>query len=253
MSIENFKVIKSSELSEQRLNHFLDLLYEQSTWEDYILQDHANAKYWEQLYKVFPNYQFFLVDGDTMVGCGNCVPLHLENSDLKNLPDEGWDWAISQAFVDYENGKKANALSALQIAINPEYRGKGVSEILVNTMKSIALEQGFKDFVLPVRPNMKHKYPLIDIADYMQWKNADGLPYDAWIRVHARNGAQIIKPCRKSMFVSGTIAEWEEWTGYDLKTSGQYLFPSALIPIEVDVDKNNAIYCEPNVWMYYKL
>lgn len=253
MSVEKYIAVKAVELTKDRLEYYLELADEQNTWADYILQDSANAKYWEQLYLEFPEYQFFLLDGEKLVGCGNCVPLHLEDANLYNLPDTGWNWALSQAFVDKGNDKRPNILSALQIAISPEYRGKGISELLVKTMKGIALEEGFKQFVLPVRPNLKHKYPLIDIDEYMKWKNGDGLPYDAWIRVHARNGGQILKSCRKSMFVSGTIAEWEEWTGYDLKSSGQYLFPSALIPIEVDVEKDKATYCEPNVWMYYEL
>lgn len=253
MSTKTYKVIRATEFDNGQLDYYLNMLYEQSTWEEFVLQDEANEKYWERLYEEFSDYQFFLLDGEKMVGCGNCVPLHLKDANLNNLPDEGWDWAISQAFEDKENDLKPNTLSALQIAINPEYRGQGISELLVSTMKGIALENEFKQFVLPVRPNMKHKYPLIDIDEYIQWKNADGLPYDAWIRVHARNGAQVLRSCRKSMFVSGTIAEWEKWTGYDLKSSGQYLFPSALVPINVNVDNNIATYEEPNVWMYYKL
>lgn len=253
MLTEQYTVVKAAELTKERLDYYLGLVDEQNTWQDYILQDYANVKYWEQLYLSFPNFQFFLLDGEELVGCGNCVPLHLKDASLTNLPDTGWNWALSQAFDDKASGCLPNILSALQIAINPKYRGKGISELLVKTMKEIAIEHEFKQFVLPVRPNMKHKYPLIDIDEYMKWKNDDGLPYDAWIRVHARNGAQILKSCRKSMYVSGTIAEWEQWTGYDLKSSGQYLFPSALTPIEVDIKKDIAIYSEPNVWMYYKL
>ena len=250
---DNYVVKRTAELSDKELDRLLNLVDEQNTWADFILQDHANQKYWERMHKDFPNYQFFLLDGETLVGCGNCLPLHLENKDLTQLPDEGWDWAMTQAFEGKKNGTTPNALSAIQISINPAYRGKGVSQMLVGTMKHIAQEQGFGDFILPVRPNLKHKYPLIDIDQYIEWKTEEGLPYDAWLRVHARNGAQMIKSCKKSMFVSGTIAQWEAWTGYDLKSSGQYLFPSALTPIEVDLEKDLATYCEPNVWMHYTL
>lgn len=253
MQTEKYVVLRTIDLSDEKLNQLLELVDEQNTWADFILQDYANLKYWEHLHKEFPTYQFFLLDGDTLVGCGNCVPLHLEDKNLNNLPEEGWGWALSQAFKNKKSGLQPNTLAALQIALNPAYRGLGVSELLVNTMKEIALEQKFNDFILPVRPNLKHKYPLIDIDTYIQWKNDDGLPYDAWIRVHARNGASIVKSCRKSMFVSGTIADWESWTGYDLKSSGQYLFPTALTPIEVNVEEDIAIYSEPNVWMNYKL
>lgn len=253
MLTENYKVFRTNNPTDKDFLRYLDLADEQNTWADYILQDHANVKYWERLPQEFPSFQFFLLDGDSLVGCGNCVPLHLSSRDLSLLPEEGWDWCISHAIEGKEKDLVPNALAALQIAINPAYRGKGISGILVNTMKNIALENGFKDFILPVRPNLKHKYPLIDIDEYITWQNKDGLAYDAWIRVHAKNGAEIVKSCRKSMYVSGSIAEWEEWTGYDLKSSGQYLFESALTPIEVDLEKNFAYYAEPNVWMHYKL
>lgn len=250
---KNYKVFRTNDATDKNLLHLIDLADEQNTWADFILQDHMNMKYWEQLHKEFPSFQFFLLDENKPVGCGNCVPLHLESRDLSKLPDEGWDWVLSHAFESKELKLELNTLAALQIAINPAYRGEGISGILVNEMKKIALENGFEDFILPVRPNQKHKYPLIAIDEYIKWQNKEGLPYDAWIRVHAKNGAEIVKSCKKSMYVSGTIEEWEEWTGYDLKSSGQYLFESALTPIEVDIEKNFAYYAEPNVWMHYKL
>jgi hypothetical protein len=50
-------------------------------------------------------------------------------------------------------------------------------------------------------------------SQLVEWTREDGLPFDPWIRVHARPGGIISKPMAKSMLIDGTIAEWEQWTG----------------------------------------
>jgi hypothetical protein len=105
--------------------------------------------------------------------------------------------------------------------------------------------------VAPVRPNQKSKYPLTNIDDYIQWTNEEGLPFDAWLRVHARLGARIIKPCHEAMVIHGTRAEWERWTGLKFPQSGPYYIPGALKPMEMDLEKDEGLYVEPNVWMVH--
>jgi hypothetical protein len=124
---------------------------------------------------------------------------------------------------------------------------------MVQAMRSIGVSKGFKNLVAPVRPSQKSQYPLISIDDYITWTNGDGLPFDAWLRVHARLGAKIIKPCHQAMKISGTIATWEEWTGLKFPQSGQYVIPGALNPMEMDIESDKGIYIEPNVWMHHLL
>jgi hypothetical protein len=66
--------------------------------------------------------------------------------------------------------------------------------------------------IIPIRPSEKHKYPLASMDDYIAWKNEDGLPFDAWLRVHARAGGKVIKVCHESKTIRGSRAEWEAWT-----------------------------------------
>ena len=120
-------------------------------------------------------------------------------------------------------------------------------------MRAIGQSKGFKYLVAPVRPNQKSKYPLISIDDYIKWTNDEGLPFDAWLRVHARVGARIIKPCHEAMTIRGTRAEWEEWTGMKFPQSGQYVIPGALNPMEMNIEKDEGIYIEPNVWMVHEI
>ncbi|UVD79924.1 GNAT family N-acetyltransferase [Myroides albus] len=224
-----------------------------NVWPEYILNDRINMEYWERIYYEFPLFQFFLMDGDVLVANGNCVPLYLTKSERQNLSDRGWDWALEKAFIDKDKQSKVNTLCALQIAVNKNYQGQGISKLLLRFMKAIAREQKLKDFILPIRPSMKHLYPLQRMEDYMQWINEKGQPYDSWIRTHLNNGAKIVKVCKESMFVDGTVKQWEEWTGYTFQSSGKYIIPFALNPIEISIETNRGVYIEPNVWMQYNL
>lgn len=169
------------------------------------------------------------------------------------VPDEGWDWALEKAFLDREKDLEPNALCALQIGLNKEYQGKGISSHLVVCMKNIALSKNFKSFILPIRPNQKSQFPLIPMESYIQWANEIGLPYDAWIRTHVKNGAEVVKVCKRSMYVSENIKEWERWSNLRFQSTGDYILPFLLNPIRIDLNTQNGIYVEPNVWMRYSL
>lgn len=187
-----------------------------------------------------------------MAAMGNSVPFRWDR-DLSELPEGGWDWVFVKAVEDHKNGIQPNIQSAIQVAIRPEYQGQGLSTRMVQAMRSIGKSKGFKYLVAPVRPNEKSKYPLISIDDYILWKTDEGLPFDAWLRVHARAGAKIIKPCHEAMTIRGTRVEWEEWTNMKFPQSGEYIVPGALNPIEVNVEKDEGVYIEPNVWVQHSL
>jgi hypothetical protein len=87
---------------------------------------------------------------------------------------------------------------------------------------------------------------------YIKLKNDKGLPYDAWMRVHASLGARIVKVCPLSMRITGTVEEWEKWTGQSFPETGEYDVPEALVPITIDLSLDMGIYNEPNVWMVHE-
>jgi hypothetical protein len=142
---------------------------------------------------------------------------------------------------------------SIQIAIHPDYQSIGLSGRMVRAMGEIGRSQGFKNLVAPVRPNQKSKYPLISMDDYIQWQTDDGLPFDAWLRVHVRVGGRIIKPCHQAMTIRGSRAEWESWTGMEFPQSGEYVIPGGLNPMGLDVENDTGVYIEPNVWMVHGL
>ena len=51
--------------------------------------------------------------------------------------------------------------------------------------------------------------------------------------------------------VLGTVAQWEEWTGLVFPDSGSYVVPGALVPVEIDRERDEGLYLEPGVWMVH--
>lgn len=224
------------------------------SWPEFMLHDPVADEHWHELFDRFNEYQFALLDTGTnrMAAMANSLPFFWDRP-LEDLPEGGWDWVFLKAVEDHTNGVRPNIQSAIQINIHPDYQGQGLSARMVQHMRGIARAKGFSSMVAPVRPNEKSKYPLTSIDDYIQWTDPQGLPFDAWLRVHARLGARILKPCHQAMTIRGTRAEWETWTGLKFPQSGQYYVPGALIPMQMDVEKDEGIYIEPNVWMVHQV
>ena len=57
----------------------------------------------------------------------------------------------------------------------------------------------------------------------------------------------------RSMIVTGTVADWQEWTGLPMPGSGQYVVPRALAPVDVDYQRDLVRYTEPNVWVRHEV
>jgi hypothetical protein len=223
-------------------------------WPEFMRHDVVSNSLWNRLYEVFPDFQFGLVESSSgrMVAMANSIPLAW-NGDPCSLPDDGWDWAMAQGFDDHKQGRRAQTLSALCISITRDFRGKGLSSVIVQAMRRIAMQFGMERLVAPVRPNLKARFPLIPIDEYITWKREDGALYDAWMRVHARLGATVAGPCRNSMRIVGSVQDWTDWTGLPFPGSGQYIVPEALVPVIVDRDADTGVYVEPNVWMVHDL
>ena len=94
-------------------------------------------------------------------------------------------------------------------------------------------------------------WPLFMLQSPIADQYEDGLPFDAWLRVHVRNGGEIIKTCHTAMEIGGSIAQWESWTGLRFPESGDYVIEGALSPVQMDVERDEGMYVEPNVWVHH--
>ena len=223
-----------------------------AAWPEFMLHDPVSALFTD-LYEKLGKYQFALVEKTTgeWIAMGNSIPLAFDGNPA-DLPDTGWDWALQKGVHDHDTGRKPTILCAIQVVTSPAFKSKGMSIEAVRVMKSIGVEHGLKEMIAPVRPSLKSQYPLTPIDDYINWNNTDGLPFDPWMRVHARLGAKVIKPCPLAMRISGTIAEWESWTEMRFPQSGKYIIPGALRPVDFDIEADRGVYVEPNVWMHHQ-
>ena len=50
------------------------------------------------------------------------------------------------------------------------------------------------------------------------------------------------------MVITGTIPEWETWTGMRFPGSGPYVVPEALQPVSIDLESDFEHYEDHNVW-----
>lgn len=147
-------------------------------WPEFMLHDPV-ADLLADCYRDLPGFQFvMIVDGlERPVAIANSIPLRWEE-ELKNLPDEGWDWALTTGIQGYRDGISPNYLCALQIVVFSEHRGKGYSSVMVKAMKQIGMEAGLTGLIAPVRPSRKCDFPGESIDDYIQRRLDDGRLFD---------------------------------------------------------------------------
>ena len=224
------------------LGHDLDV------WPEYNRHGDVLNRFWGRLHEERAAFQFVLHDGDEIAAQGHSIPVRWDGS-AEGLP-RGIDGAIAGGF---EDGVGANVLCALAIEVAPARQGGGLSRRMIEAMAGIARAHGLESLIAPVRPSWKERYPLTPIGRYAAWRRDDGLPFDPWLRVHARLGAGILRPEPESLRITGTVAEWEEWTATAFPESGEYVFPHGLAPLSVDREADLGAYWEPNVWMLHNV
>jgi GNAT superfamily N-acetyltransferase len=226
----------------------------EACWPEFMLHDPVADELWADLLERFSQYQVAVLDLETgrTAAMANSVPLNWDG-DPGDLSDEGWDWALAQAVLDHRAGRPPRTQCALQIAIHPDFRSQGLSAAMLTAMGDMGRRNGLARLIAPVRPSQKSRYPITPMQNYIRWQTPSGLPFDAWLRVHVRVGGQLIRVCEKSMTIRGSVEEWQTWTGMLFPENGPYIVPGALCPVLFDLELNQGIYTEPNVWMVHSL
>jgi GNAT superfamily N-acetyltransferase len=199
--------------------------------------------HWGKLRTEFPELQLVLWDeeNDAVVGHARTLPTR----EAEGLPD-GIDDMLELWFGERRR-PEPDVLSAMVAVVDSGHNGRGLSSVLIRGMRDLAARQGFSSLIAPVRPTWKDRYPLIPMEHYARWTRGDGLPFDPWLRVHARLGARPLETCPASMRVEGLRVEWESWTGMTFPQDGDYVVPGALVPVEFR--DGRGVYVEPNFWM----
>jgi hypothetical protein len=217
-------------------------------WPEYNMHGDVSGRYFGALVPRYARFQFLVWDEDEnrTVARGRSVPLAWDGT-LDDLP-AGIDAAGLRML---EESRSPTTLCALAVEVSAEVQQRGLSSFVIGAMADLARDAGFDTLIAPVRPSWKERYPLTPIDEYASWVRDDGLPFDPWMRVHARLGADVLATETRSLRITGTVDEWERWTGMEFPADGSYVFPRCLAPLAVR--DGTGYYWEPNVWMLHRV
>jgi hypothetical protein len=244
VAFETFTLKQRPDLSEQvnRLNG--------KSWPTFLL--HGDITHWGSLFDVFADYQLLLCEpGDTLIAAGHTVPFVWDGTP-DDLPST-MAGLMERAIRAHHDQSTPNTLSALAALVSASHQRRGLSTEVLGAMRSLAEERGMHSLVAPVRPTLKSSYPLTPFERYIGWQRDDGVPFDPWLRVHHRLGAEFLKLMPRALVVTGRISEWEEWTGMSFPESGPYVVRGALQPVRMDLERDEGRYEDPNVWMRHPI
>jgi GNAT superfamily N-acetyltransferase len=223
-----------------------------SVWPEFMLHDPVGDRLWPRMAHDFPAYQLALLDDRAaVVAVGRSVPLAWDGT-IDDLP-RGWDQQFERSVEGFDRGVPPDTLGAIMIVTDPGRRGDGLGGLMLEAMLESARLGGLKALVACVRPTLLERYPLTPIDEYARWTRGDGLPFDPWIRIHVRAGGQLSRPEPSSMRISGSVADWEEWTGMAFPATGEYVVPGACAPVRIDREADSGTYLDPNVWIVHDL
>lgn len=197
---------------------------------------------------MLPTYNYVIINDDNgeIIAVLNTLPLYLQSTeDL--LPETGYDFCIQNSFKCYLS--KKNMLSAISVATNEAYQGKGLSSVFVKLIRFAAKEHGFKKAIIPIRPPLKAKYCDESMEEFLLRKNSEGEVIDPWLRVHLRQGAILRNVCYRSMSVKAHINTWQKFSSEPFSSSGQYKVHGGLTLLSVDKHSGVGTYVEPNIWV----
>lgn len=229
-----------------------------SVWPEY--NHHGNnTAYFGTLFPRYADVQVLVVDtrSGQVVARGRTIPFRWDGT-LEDLPpgiDATGQRTMKEGVPDGGPGAAALpervALAALAAEVLPTAQGQGLSSVVIGAMGQVARARGLHRLAAPVRPSWKDRYPITPIERYAQWRRPDGLPFDPWMRVHARLGATVVRAEPQSMEIARLVEEWETWVGMRFPEDGSYVFPGGLAPLVVEDGMGR--YWEPNVWMLHEL
>lgn len=218
----------------------------------YIEQDAVCGRHWPALAEHFAEFQPVLCDRRGRVVAGGYTIPFVWNGQRRGLP-MGVDGALARGVDDRRRGRAPTTLSALLAVVDPRQQGRGLSRVVIRAMAALARRHGLRALVAPVRPTLKHRYPLTPMERYVRWRRPDGAPFDPWLRVHWELGARVVGLAPRSMVVQGRVDDWERWTAMRFPESGRYIVPGALAPVTIDRRHDRGRYVEANVWMLHPL
>src|ERR1051326_6743994 len=155
-----------------------------SSWPEFMRHDPtASLYYGTEALDRYVDFVLAAVDRDApdrVIARGCSLPFAFRDGTVgrNELPLGGWDAVIRWADADCRVGRRATVVSALEIAVLPPYRGRGISLLMLEAMIGNVWARGFGDLYAPLRPSEKDREPETPFAEYVARTRADGRPHD---------------------------------------------------------------------------
>ena len=220
-------------------------------WPAFITADQTVKQYIGTVRRLFADLEIVLLDADDVpVAAGWAVPLPWDGQPA-HLPG-GYTNSLVRAVEGQERGETPDTLVVMAAQVHPGRRGEGLAAEFLTAMRRLASQRGWPRVVAPVRPTLKSRYPLATIERFATWVRDDGSLLDPWLHTHQRLGAKLIGTAPTSQTMTGTVEQWQTWTGMLFPDSGEYVIPDGLSTLRIDRDTEKGVYVEPNVWMRHQ-
>ena len=219
-------------------------------WPEFIFHDTETERHIGRIRRLFPHLELVLLDGDELVAGGWAVPIQW-SGETDDLPI-GYNDSLARALRCHDAGEVPDTLVILAAQVRSDRQAEGLAGKTLIALRALADDAGWPRVICPVRPTAKTRYPLTPIERYVEWTRPDGAPFDPWIRTHVRLGAQVLAAAPRSQVITGTVGEWESWTGMSFPGSGEYVIPAGLSTLRIDLGDDKGVYVEPNVWMRHQ-
>lgn len=220
-------------------------------WPEFIFHDPGVKPFRERRAEYFADLDFWALDADgRLVGACYGVPIVWDGT-VEDLP-AGYTDSLARSVAGHEAGLTPDTLVVMGAMVRTDEQGRGWAGAVLTALREAGVTRGLSRVIAPVRPTTKSRYPLTPIAQFATWTRPDGMPLDPWMRTHARLGARVIASAPRSQTMTGSVADWEEWTGLALPASGDYVIPDGLDLLHVDRDADLGTYHDPNVWMRHR-
>src|SRR5262249_26943720 len=113
-----------------------------------------------RLARRWPQFVVVLLDSDgTALARGVSVPFAADGPDRDLYPAGGWDQIAIWAAEDALDGRPTDTVCALEIAVDPAHRRRGLSAVTLQALCDTARVHGYTRLVAPVRPPAKATQP----------------------------------------------------------------------------------------------
>ncbi|MER7794546.1 hypothetical protein [Streptomyces sp. NPDC097640] len=130
------------------------------TWPPFTSHDLVASTLLSRVVEEFPEYCAVATDGDRVIARALAVPFNAEADGRTETPDQGWD-----RDRDRRHGLPPTVASALEITVDTEYLGRGLSYRMLRALRDAAEGQGHSVLLAPVRPTAKHLQPRVPMSD----------------------------------------------------------------------------------------